>query len=170
MGGQQLDLVKNFEKSKSCIMQHLLWLHLEASQVVPESNPEVATYALKSLCALLASPSPDYKIVPVHSGNWFRPSSFVRETQMMSWWLKCTSNQWKLWWDWRKENIRTSWNYSACKDMTNLSTMKLMSVTVELVMNILRLPLGFQIVSDRLFVQVYKLLNGLCEICTVSYS
>ncbi|KAL6522328.1 hypothetical protein OROHE_016881 [Orobanche hederae] len=63
MAVQQLPLVKNFASSKSCDPKHLLEIGLEASQG-PQSNHEVATFALNAcLASLLASPSPDYQTV-----------------------------------------------------------------------------------------------------------
>lgn len=62
-GSQQLLLVKKFAASKSCGPKYLLQLGLHASQG-PQSNPEVATFALNTcLSALLSSPSPDYHCV-----------------------------------------------------------------------------------------------------------
>lgn len=77
---QQLQLVKNFAKSKSCNPKHLVQVGLEASQGA-RSNPEIAIFALNSsLASLLASSSPDYQVVAlvlrnlisvgsVHKGN-----------------------------------------------------------------------------------------------------
>lgn len=62
-GSEQLLLVEKFAASKSCSPNYLLQLGLHASQG-PRSNPEVATFALKTcLSALIASPSPDYQCV-----------------------------------------------------------------------------------------------------------
>ncbi|KAA8543587.1 hypothetical protein F0562_021667 [Nyssa sinensis] len=63
LGSQQLTLIKSFAASKSCNPNYLLQIGLNASQG-PQSNPEVATFALNTcLSALLSSPSPDYQYV-----------------------------------------------------------------------------------------------------------
>ncbi|XP_022891738.1 TPR repeat-containing protein ZIP4 [Olea europaea var. sylvestris] len=62
-GAQQLILIKNLASSKSCNPQHLLQIGFDASEG-PRSNPEVATFTLRTcLSSLLASPSPDYQSV-----------------------------------------------------------------------------------------------------------
>nr|GMD28059.1 TPR repeat-containing protein ZIP4 [Ipomoea batatas] len=63
MGPQQLVLIKQFANSKSCNVDHLLQIGLEASQGA-QSNHEVAAFALNTcLSNLLASPFPDYSKV-----------------------------------------------------------------------------------------------------------
>ncbi|CAI9107256.1 OLC1v1006574C1 [Oldenlandia corymbosa var. corymbosa] len=62
-GQKQLALIKSLASSKSCNPLHLLQIGLDASHG-PQSNPEVATFALNTcLSALLGSPSPDYHTV-----------------------------------------------------------------------------------------------------------
>lgn len=62
---QQLQLVKSFAASKSCTADHLLQLGFIAFRG-ERHNPEVAEFAFNAcLSILLASPSPDYKLVSV---------------------------------------------------------------------------------------------------------